>query len=89
MDALGRIYEISGSERSAARRLIHGAARRMGMRARTDQAANEILEGWRGHPHLRAPSDLALGASRRDPPDLAALAAALDSVVHAHIARNR
>jgi hypothetical protein len=89
VDALGRIYEIAGSERSVARRLVHGAARRVGMRARTDQDEEEVIEGWRSQPHLRAAADLALAASRRDPLDLSELTTALDAVVDAHTSRSR
>jgi hypothetical protein len=89
VEALGRIYEIAGSERSVARRLVHGAARRMGVRARTDQNELEIIGGWRDHPHLERAAGLALAACRRDPLDLTDLATALDAVVEAHTARNR
>jgi hypothetical protein len=89
VDALGRIYETSGAERSAGRRLVHGAARRMGLRARTDLGEEEVIGSWRAHPHLADPAHLALGAWRRDPLDLSALARALDAVVEAHAARNR
>jgi len=89
VEALGRIYEISGAERSVARRLVHGAARRMGMRARTDLDEEQIIGIWRAHSHLSDPSHLALAAWRRDPLDLSALATALDGVVEAHAARNR
>jgi hypothetical protein len=89
VDALGRIYEIAGVERSAARRLVHGAARRMGMRARTDQREEEIFAGWAAHPHLADSAHLALAAWKRDPLDLSALAVALDAVVDMHTARHR
>jgi hypothetical protein len=90
VDALGRIYETSGAERSVARRLIHGAARRMGMRAaRTDLGEEQILGMWRAQSHLAGPAHLALDAWKRDPLDLSALARALDGVVQAHAARNR
>jgi hypothetical protein len=89
VEALGRIYEISGAERSVARRLVHGAARRMGMRARTDLDEEQLIEIWRARPHLADPALLALGAWKRDPPDLSALAVALDGVVEAHTARDR
>jgi hypothetical protein len=89
VDALGRIYEIAGVERSAARRLVHGAARRMGMRARTDQPEEEIFAGWAAHPHLADSAHLALAAWKRDPLDLSALAGALDAVVDMHTARHR
>jgi hypothetical protein len=88
VDALGRIYELSGAERSAARRLVHGAARRMGLRARTDRSEEEIIAGWRTHAHLRGPAGLALAAWKRDPLDLSALEATLDALVAAHTSRN-
>jgi hypothetical protein len=89
VEALGRIYEISGVERSVARRLVHGAARRMGMRARSDLDEEEIIRIWRAHAHLAGPAHLALATWKRDPLDLSALAGALDGVVEAHAARNR
>jgi len=89
VDALGRIYESAGSVGSIARRLVHGAARRMGMRAPTDHTASQIIESWQSHAHVSAPAGLALAAARRDPPDLSELATALDRVVAAHTARNR
>jgi hypothetical protein len=89
VEALGRIYEISGAARSVARRLVHGAARRMGMRARTDLDEEQIIGIWRAHSHLSGPAHLALTAWKRDPLDLSALAGALDDVVEAHAARNR
>jgi hypothetical protein len=88
VEALGRIYEISGAERSVARRLVHGAARRMGMR-RTDLDEERVIGIWRSHRHLADPAHLALAAWKRDPLDLSALAAALDGVVEAQAARNR
>jgi len=72
-----------------ARRLVHGAARRMGMRARTDLAEEQVIGIWRAHSYLADPAHLALAAWKRDPLDLSALAAALDGVVEAHAARNR
>jgi hypothetical protein len=89
VDALGRIYETSGAERSAGRRLVHGAARRMGLRTRSDLGEEEIIGMWHAHPYLAEPAHLALDAWRRDPLDLSALARALDGVVEAHAARNR
>jgi hypothetical protein len=89
VEALGRIYEISGAERSVARRLVHGAARRMGMRARTDLGEEQVIGMWRTHSHLSGPAHLALTAWKRDPLDLSALAGALDGVVEAHASRNR
>jgi hypothetical protein len=59
------------------------------MRARPDQTEAQIIEGWRSHAHLSAPAGLALAATRRDPPSLSELAAALDGVVAAHTARSR
>jgi hypothetical protein len=89
VDALGRIYEIAGVERSAARRLVHGAARRMGLRARIDRTEVEILESWAAHPHLADAAHRALAAWKRDPLDLSALEGALDAVVEVHTARHR
>jgi hypothetical protein len=89
VDALGRIYEIAGVERSVGRRLVRGAARRMGMRAATDQPEEEILSDWASHAHLADSAHLALAAWRRDPLDLSALAQALDTVVEVHTARHR
>lgn len=88
VDALGRIYERSGAVRAAARKLVHGASRRMGMRARTDRSGEEIIAEWRSLAHLSGPADLALSAWKRDPLDLSALAAMLDAVVEAHTSRN-
>ena len=89
VDALGRIYEVSGSQRSAGRRLVHGAVRRMGMRARSDQPEDEVIASWLVQAHLSEPAHLALTVWKRDPLDLSALAAALDSVVEAHTSRYR
>jgi hypothetical protein len=81
VEALGRIYEGSDSDRAVARRLVHGAVRRSGRRPVGSESEIDVLEAWRGRPELASPARLAIAAFRREPPDLARLSAALDAIV--------
>lgn len=81
VEALGRIYQGSASDRAVARRLVLGAIRRSGQRPSGALDELAVLERWSGRPEVASPSRLALAALRRDPPDLVRLSAALDAIV--------
>jgi hypothetical protein len=81
VEALGRIYQGSASDRAVARRLVLGAVRRSGQRPSGADDELGILRAWSGRPEVASPSRLAIAALRRDPPDLAGLTSALDAIV--------
>lgn len=81
VEALGRIYEGSHSDRAVAKRLVHGAIRRSGQRPAGAETELDVLEAWGGRPELASPARLAIAAFRREPPDLVRLSSALDTIV--------
>lgn len=81
VEALGRIYERSESDRTVARRLVHGAIRRSGQRPSGAETELDVLEAWGGRPELTRLTRLATAAFRREPPDLVGLSSALDAIV--------
>jgi len=89
VEALGRIYERSHSDRAVARRLVHGAVRRSGQRPAGAETELEILEAWSGRPELASPTRLAMAALRREPPDLVRLSSALDAIVDHYAPEHR
>ena len=85
VEALARIYKAARSHGAVARRLIRGAARRMGLppSSGADSEA-EMLVTWGSRPELAEPAAGALTAFGADPPDLATLESALDAIVARH-----
>jgi len=82
VEALAGIYRAAGSHRTAARQLIRGTARRLGvLHPSGEEPELEVLESWAARPELRASAERALAALRSDPPDLAALERALDAIL--------
>lgn len=88
VDALGHIYETSSSDRAVARRLVLGAVRRLGRRPAGAEDEMEILEAWSRTTDIESPARSAIAALRSDPPDLAGLSTALDTIVDEYAPRH-
>ncbi len=79
--ALAEIYRQAGADRIVADRLVTGAARRAGLDTRLAVEPARALEWWQSHAERREAAERTRAAWERDPPDLRALADALDELV--------
>jgi hypothetical protein len=87
VEALARIHERAESRHLVARRLVRGAARRMGLHQLPSESDEQLLERLGRDPRLRAPAGLALAALGQDPPNLSVVSGTLDAVVNAYNSR--
>jgi Domain of unknown function (DUF4350) len=82
--ALANIYKAAHAYRLVARNLVRGAARRMGLPPIPTHTEPETMAAWEGRPDLAGPAAAALAAFRAEPPELATLEDALDTMVDRH-----
>ena len=81
VNALARIYQASSAERTVAKRLVRGAARRVGAtHPPGDDPEVEILRRWAERTELEPFATAALRALATEPPDLEALERSLDGI---------